>query len=216
MRPSTRDFAPAVLCALGVFACRKVLAPDRASDRKKELMKAGQVSVISADIIEKKIYWVRRQKVMLSPDLAELYQVEPRALIQAVKRNIDRFPEDFMFQLTWDELSLLKSHFVISNAPPASDSRSQSVILRRGYNIKYPPYAFTEQGIAMLSSVLRSKRAIQVNIEMAHKARLHYSEMVYHVILRGNACQEIFFCKPGHLYIKFGGQAFTDTIPKGC
>lgn len=90
----------------------------------------GQVSVIPAETIEKKIYLLRRQKVMLSPDLAELYQVEPRVFIQAVKRNIDRFPEDFMFQLTWDEVSLLKSNFVISNAPPESDSRSQSVILK--------------------------------------------------------------------------------------
>jgi phage regulator Rha-like protein len=98
--------------------------------------------------------------------LAELYQVEPRALIQAVKRNIDRFPEDFMFQLTWDEVSLLKSQSVISNDPRATASRSQIVILKRGLNIKYPPYAFTEQGVAMLSSVLRSKRAIQVNIEI--------------------------------------------------
>jgi len=71
-----------------------------------------------------------------------------------------------MFQLTWDEVSLLKSNFVISNAPPESDSRSQSVILKRGYNIKYAPYAFTEQGVAMFSSVLRSKRAVHVNIEI--------------------------------------------------
>ncbi len=71
-----------------------------------------------------------------------------------------------MFQLTWDEVSLLKSNFLISNAPPESDSRSQSVILKRGYNIKYAPYAFTEQGVAMISGVLRSKRAVHVNIEI--------------------------------------------------
>ena len=103
---------------------------------------------------------------MLSIDLAELYQVEPRALIQAIKRNIDRFPRDFMFQLTWDEVSVLKSQSVISTDPRARTSRSQIVILKRGLNIKYPPYAFTEQGVAMLSSVLRSKRAVQVNIEI--------------------------------------------------
>jgi hypothetical protein len=106
------------------------------------------------------------QKVMLSIDLAWLYQVEPRALIQAVKRNIDRFPEDFMFQLTWDEISVLKSQFLILNNPQAGISKSQIVILKRGLNIKYPPYAFTEQGVAMLSSVLRSKRGVQVNIEI--------------------------------------------------
>jgi len=111
----------------------------------------GQVSVIPAETIEKKIYLLRRQKVMLSPDLAELYQVEPRALIQAVKRNIERFPQDFMFQLTKEEFANLKSQFVISSWGG----------LRRAY-----PYAFTEQGVAMLSSVLNSPRAIKVNIEI--------------------------------------------------
>ena len=126
----------------------------------------GSKSLIPSEIIEKKIFLLRGQKVMLSSDLAELYQVEPRALIQAVKRNIDRFPEDFMFQLTWDELSLLKSHSLISNDSRATASRSQIVILKRGLNIKYLPYAFTEQGVAMLSSVLRSKRAVLVNVEI--------------------------------------------------
>jgi len=111
----------------------------------------GQVSVIPAETIEKKIYLLRRQKVLLSPDLAELYQVEPRALIQAVKRNIERFPQDFMFQLTKKEFANLKSQFVISSWGG----------LRRAY-----PYAFTEQGVAMLSSVLNSPRAIKVNIEI--------------------------------------------------
>jgi phage regulator Rha-like protein len=123
-------------------------------------------SLIAGETIEKKIYLLRGQKVMLSIDLAKLYQVEPRVLIQAVKRNNDRFPEDFMFQLTWDEVSFLKSQSVISNDPRATASRSQIVILKRGLNVKYPPYAFTEQGVAMLSSVLNSSRAIQVNIEI--------------------------------------------------
>jgi ORF6N domain len=79
---------------------------------------------------------------------------------------MDRFPEDFMFQLTWDEHSLLKSHSLISNHSRATVSRSQTVILKRGLNIKYLPYAFTEQGVAMLSSVLRSKRAVLVNVEI--------------------------------------------------
>jgi len=88
---------------------------------------------------------------MLSTDLAELYGVEPRVLVQAVKRNIERFPEDFMFQLNEEEFSDLKSQFVTS---------SWGGIRRAA------PYAFTEQGVSMLSSVLRSKRAVQVNVEI--------------------------------------------------
>jgi hypothetical protein len=87
-------------------------------------------SLIPTETIEKKIFSLRGQKVMLSIHLAELYQVEPRVLIQAVKRNIDRFPEDFMFQLTWDEVSVLKSQFVISNNLRTRTSRSQIVILK--------------------------------------------------------------------------------------
>jgi hypothetical protein len=108
-------------------------------------------SMIPIERIEETIFIIRGQKVMLSPKLAELYQIEPRALVQAVKRNIERFPEDFMFQLTDEEFKNLKSQFVISSWGGA----------RRGR-----PYAFTEQGVAMLSSVLRSKRAVQVNIEI--------------------------------------------------
>ena len=99
--------------------------------------------------IEKLIFWVRGQKIMLSTHLAELYGVEPRVLVQAVKRNLDRFPEDFMFQLGDEEFDNLKSQFVISSW---------------GGMRRANPYAFTEQGVAMLSSVLKSKRAVQVNI----------------------------------------------------
>ncbi len=106
-------------------------------------------TLVVQEIIEKKIFVLRGQKVMLDKDLAELYQVELRIMIQAVKRNKDRFPEDFMFQLTWEE---------------AVASRSQNVILKKGQNPKYRPYAFTEQGVSMLSSVLRSKQAIQMNV----------------------------------------------------
>jgi ORF6N domain len=123
-------------------------------------------SVIPLERIESRIFLLRGQKVMLSTDLAELYDVEPRVLVQAVKRNIERFPEDFMFQLSWGEVSLLKSQSVILKASASPESRSQTVILKRGQNIKYAPYAFTEQGVAMLSSVLRSKRAVLVNIEI--------------------------------------------------
>jgi hypothetical protein len=101
------------------------------------------------EMIERKILLIRGQKVMLSTDLAALYDVEPKVLIQAVKRNIERFPEDFMFQLNNQEVMNLKSQFVTS---------SWGGIRRAN------PYAFTEQGVAMLSSILHSKRAIQVNI----------------------------------------------------
>ena len=98
------------------------------------------------------IYLLRGEKVLLSEHLAELYAVPVKVLNQAVKRNIDRFPDDFMFQLTSDETDAI---FRL---------RSQTVTLKRGEHIKYLPYAFTEQGVAMLSSVLRSPRAVEVNI----------------------------------------------------
>jgi hypothetical protein len=105
--------------------------------------------------IESRIVLLRGLRAMLDADLARLYGVEVRALNQAVKRNADRFPGDFMFRLKSDEIESL---------------RSQSVILEmaagRGQHVKYPPHAFTEQGVAMLSSVLRSKRAVSVNIEI--------------------------------------------------
>lgn len=106
-------------------------------------------SALPAERIDQRILLIRRQKVMLSTDLAELYEVAPRVLVQAVKRNQERFPEDFMFQLTSAEYANLKSQFVTSSWGGA----------RRA-----TPYAFTEQGVAMLSSVLRSPRAVQVNI----------------------------------------------------
>ena len=105
--------------------------------------------LILQEAVESKIFIIRGFKVMLSTDLAKLYGTGPKVLIQAIKRNIERFPEDFMFQLTPEE---------------ARNSRSQIVTLKQGQNIKYLPYAFTEQGVAMLSSVLNSRRAIQVNI----------------------------------------------------
>ena len=110
-------------------------------------------SAILVERKEKAIFLVHGQKVMLDADLAGLYDVETRVLVQAVKRNLERFPEDFMFQLSKEEADFL---------------RSQIVTLKRGrgQHSKYLPYAFTEQGVAMLSSVLRSQRAIQVNIEI--------------------------------------------------
>jgi hypothetical protein len=111
----------------------------------------GKVAAnLPPDSIVSQIFSVRGQRVMLAQSLAVLYEVEPRVLIQAVKRNLMRFPEDFMFQLAAAEFDNLKSHFVIS-------SWGGSRVL---------PYAFTEQGVAMLSGVLRSERAIAVNIEI--------------------------------------------------
>lgn len=107
--------------------------------------------IVADDIISNQIYFIRDQKVMLDRDLAKLYDVETKVLKQAVKRNIDRFPEDFMFELTKQENNSLRSHFVT---------------LKRGEHDKYMPMAFTEQGVAMLSSVLKSKRAITVNIQI--------------------------------------------------
>ena len=111
--------------------------------------------------VERRIYLIRREKVMLDYDLAELYGVPTRTLNQAVKRNRDRFPEDFMFQLSTPEARALRSQIVILDAPRRL---SQLATGKRGEHSKYLPYAFTEQGVAMLSSVLRSKRAVQVNI----------------------------------------------------
>jgi phage regulator Rha-like protein len=126
----------------------------------------SKLPVISIDRIEERILLLRGQKVMLSPHLAELYGVEPKALLQAVKRNAERFPSDFVFQLTRQEVTRLRSQFVTLKTVPDVRSRSQIVTLKRGEHVKYLPYAFTEQGVAMLSSVLRSKRAIQVNVEI--------------------------------------------------
>lgn len=112
-------------------------------------MAEGQ-SLIPAERIERAIVALRGQRVMLSPELAKLYGVAPKVLIQAVKRNIARFPADFMFQLDAAEFANLKSQIVTSSWG----------------GVRTPPYAFTEQGVAMLSSVLRSERAVRVNIEI--------------------------------------------------
>jgi hypothetical protein len=113
----------------------------------------SEQSIVPIESVERAIIVLRGQKVILDEKLSSLYKVEVRVLNQAVKRNKDRFPEDFMFQLNVEEVEFL---------------RSQSVILKngRGRHRKYPPHAFTEQGVAMLSSVLRSPRAVMVNIEI--------------------------------------------------
>jgi len=122
-------------------------------------------------VIQQIIFHVRGQKVILYFYLAELYEVETKALKQAVRRNIERFPDDFMFELTKDEVNSLKHNI-----------RSQSVTFNWP-SITYTPFAFTEQGVAMLSTVLRSDRAIKVNIEIMRvfvflrKIALQYAEI---------------------------------------
>jgi cell division protein FtsL len=106
---------------------------------------------VPVEIIQNKIFLIREHKVILDGDLAELYNVPNKRLKEQVRRNLKRFPEDFMFELTWQE---------------AESLRSQFATLKRGEHIKYLPFAFTEQGVAMLSSVLNSNRAIEVNIQI--------------------------------------------------
>ena len=109
--------------------------------------------IIPVENIVNKIYFFRGVKVMLDSDLAELYGVETKVLNQAVKRNLNRFPPDFMFQLDKEEYDSLRSHFV-------------TLETGRGQHRKFLPYVFTEHGILMLSSVLSSEKAVQVNIQI--------------------------------------------------
>jgi hypothetical protein len=138
---------------------------------------------VPLEYVQRVMLIVRRHRVLLDQDLAVLYGVEVKALKQAVKRNIQRFPSDFMFELTMDEARALaraaaqgrqgdahpRSQSVTLDAEPSiitALSVKPTTRLAAGKNVKYVPYAFTEQGVAMLSTVLRSRRAIQVNIEI--------------------------------------------------
>ena len=116
------------------------------------MTKTKHLIVIPDERIIRKIYLIRGKKVMFDSDLAELYEVETGSLNRAVKRNLDRFPNDFMFQLNRNEVDIF--------------SRCRFGILKQGQNIKYLPYVFTEQGVTMLSAVLKSKRAIAVSIQI--------------------------------------------------
>ena len=122
------------------------------------------------------IYEIRGMKVMLDRDLARMYEVETKYLNKQVKRNIERFPEDFMFQMNWNEWESLKFQIGTSNDSSRcqigtlndeeDDLRFKNGTSKRGSNLKYLPYVFTEQGVAMLSGVLRSERAVRVNIQI--------------------------------------------------
>ena len=141
--------------------------------KKNDIVKATSVQLQQLENIENLIRVIRGKQVMLDRDLARLYGVEARALNQAVQRNIERFPEDFMFQLTKEEFENLKSQIVISSENEIL--KSQNVISSWG-GIRKWPYVFTENGVAMLSSVLRSQQAISINIQVmrAFNAMRHF------------------------------------------
>ena len=134
--------------------------------KKNEIAKVESASIQPLENIENLIHIIRGKQVMLDRDLARLYGVETKRLNEQVKRNIERFPEDFMFQLTREEAESSRSQFATLNED-GELSRSQFATLNgRGHNIKHLPYAFTENGIAMLSGVLRSQQAININIQI--------------------------------------------------
>ena len=143
--------------------------PKNKGANNMNLKKTNLSETVPARMIQNKIFVIRERKVMFDKDLAELYGVTTSALIQAVKRNINRFPNDFMYQLTRQEFIALISHFVISK--------------RRGGTRKLP-FAFTEHGILMLSSVLNSERAIQVNIQIMRTFTKLHELMMEHLDLR--------------------------------
>jgi hypothetical protein len=132
----------------------------------------NKMQVVAPYKIENKIYWIRGKKVMLDSDLAELYQVPTKRLNEAVKRSIKRFPQDFMFRLNDQEVEIWKFQIGEPNSDlrsqfATSSSRPQIATLEAEHGgRRYYPYVFTEQGVAMLSSVLNSERAIQVNIQI--------------------------------------------------
>jgi len=128
-----------------------------------------KITIVPIEVVQSKIYLIRGYKVMIDRDIALLYGVKPIALRQQVKRNMDRFPKDFMFQLDKDEVKILLSQNVI----PSKQSLGGTT-----------PYAFTEQGIAMLSSVLTSKRAVQVNIQIMRTFSKVREFMVTHKDIR--------------------------------
>ena len=144
--------------------------------KKNEIAKVESASIQPLENIENLIHVIRGKQVMLDRDLARLYGVETKRLNEQVKRNIERFPEDFMFQLTREEAESSRSQFATLNED-GELSRSQFATLNgRGHNIKHLPYAFTENGVAMLSTILRSQQAININIQImrAFNAMRHF------------------------------------------
>jgi hypothetical protein len=129
---------------------------------RKPVAEATAPEVELAELIR----WLRGQKVILDRDLARLYEVEVKVLNQAVKRNSSRFPDDFMFQLTEEEAESLRSQIVTLDGVVTGGPAVVGPVRGRGRHPKYRPYVFTEQGVAMLSSVLHNNRAVMVNIEI--------------------------------------------------
>ena len=137
----------------------------------KSIRKTQKAEIISLDVIERRILALRGHSVMFDRDLAVLYGVETRTLNQAVKRNLDRFPSDFMFRLTPKE------------AAEHLRSRSQPVILKRGENVKYSPYVFTEHGAVMLANVLKSTPAVRASIQVVRAFVRIRQRVVSHELL---------------------------------
>ena len=143
--------------------------------KKNEIAKAEPASLQPLENIENLIHVIRGKQVMFDRDLARLYGVETNRLNEQVKRNIERFPEDFMFQLSKEEFECLRSQFATSNVK-SIDLTSQFAISNKRGGQRYMPYAFTENGIAMLSGVLRSQQAININLQImrAFNAMRHF------------------------------------------
>ena len=145
----------------------------------EEAMGSESLGVPTARVL-RAILSIRGYRVLLDSDLAALYGVETRVLVQAVKRNLTRFPADFMFRLTLDEARRSRSQSVILDVEPLENSQVSVVEAEassRGTNVKHLPYGFTEQGVAMLASVLRSPRAVRVNIEIV-RAFVHLRRLL--------------------------------------
>ncbi len=146
-------------------------------------------SLLPDETIIRRIYFIRKQKVMLDFDLANLYEAETKVLNQAVKRNIDRFPEDFMFRLTSKEWLNMRSQIVTAstqniNLQPVTAMQSQVVTAsQKKRNIAITPYAFTEHGVTMLASVLKSEKAVKMSVAVVRafislkKSAMQYTEL---------------------------------------
>jgi hypothetical protein len=155
---ASKDWLPLVGVAIGWCL-------NQSSQWQRKAMPKSDQGLIPIEVIENRIFILRGHRVMLDRDLAELYGVETRVLNQAVGRNSDRFPEDFMFQLTMEEGKAVLL------------SRSQFVTLKRGHNVKYRPSVFTEHGAVMLANVLRSSVAVRASIQVV-RAFVHLRQML--------------------------------------
>ncbi len=172
-------------------------APDPRRGEEKQIFKMNLngereeniESLLPDETIIRRIYFIRKQKVMLDFDLANLYEAETKVLNQAVKRNIDRFPEDFMFRLTSKEWLNMRSQIVTAstqniNLQPVTAMQSQVVTAsQKKRNIAITPYAFTEHGVTMLASVLKSEKAVKMSVAVVRafislkKSAMQYTEL---------------------------------------